>query len=243
MSDACKAHYLQLHGRCGAVLDLTFEGERAATMAKSHAFVADLTLWISELATRPEAVALKAAQREYQFALLALTFGQYRAAFVALRLTLELCFATVQWSSNERELREWKRGERDCVWTKLIDKENGVLSKQFVRLFSEPFADAAAGYRGTAEGVYRECSEYVHGNAETHVSLPEGVAFDAGSFDKWQEKCGVICLAMSFCLAARYLTDMDATARSRVETMILDHLGHLPFVRTLYGGSVEVESV
>jgi hypothetical protein len=138
------------------------------------------------IGNRPEVPVLQAALREYQFSLLALSFGHYRAAFAALRLSLEMAFATVQWSTNERELREWQRGQRDSNWAALCDVENGILSKPFVRLFSEGLANEAAQYRASAAAVYRECSEYVHGNAHTHRALPEKLVFDENSFDSWQ---------------------------------------------------------
>jgi hypothetical protein len=234
-----KTHYTQLHAKCAEVLTESFEGPRAAAMAKSHAFIADLALWIGETSSRPEAPVLQAALREYQFSLLALSFGQYRAAFSALRLSLELCFAAVQWSANERELREWKRGQRDTNWGSLVDSDNGILSKQFVRLFCEGLADEAAPYRASAGAVYRECSEYVHGNADTHRALPQQVSFDASAFDAWQQKASVVRLTTSFALTARYLADLDAAARTRLEGMILDHLGHSAGVRALLGAPVE----
>src|SRR5215813_9292951 len=128
MINACKDHYEKLHASSGAVLAESFTGSFAEAMAKSHAFIDDLALWIGELGTRPEVSVFQSALREYQFALLALSVGHYRAAFAALRLTLELSFAAVRWSTNERELREWRRGQRDGNWAELSDKENGILS-------------------------------------------------------------------------------------------------------------------
>lgn len=240
MTNACNNHYELLHAASGAVLAESFNGSHAEAMAKSHAFIDDLALWICELGTRPEVLVVQSALREYQFALLALSAGHYRAAFVALRLTLELCFAAVQWSANERELREWRLSQRDTNWAVLIDHENGILSKQFIRLFSEGLADEASTYRASAVAVYRECSEYVHGNAHTHRSIPEQLVFDNASFDAWQQKASVVRLTISFVLAARYLGDLDLPARSRLEGTLLDHLGHSVGVRVLLGAPVEV---
>ena len=234
-----KTHYTQLHSRCGEVLNESFAEAHSASMAKSHAFVADFALWITELGTRPEVPVFQAALREYQFSLLAVSFGQYRAAFSALRLSLELCLAAILWSTNERELREWKRGQRDSNWNVLIDRENGVLSKQFIRLFSDGLAAETAQYAGSAAAVYRECSEYVHGNANTHLVLPEQISFDASSFDSWHQKASVVRLTTSFALAARYLSDLDAAARARLEAMLLDYLGHSVGVRAILGAPVE----
>ena len=240
MTNACKNHYKQLHAASHAVLAESFAGSRAEPMAKSHAFIDDLALWITELSTRPEVPVLQVALREYQFALLALSAGHYRAAFAALRLNLELSFAAIQWSANERELREWRRGQRDSNWAALIDQESGILSKQFIRLFSEGLADEAAQYRASATAVYRECSEYVHGNAHTHRSIPEQLVFDNASFEAWQEKASVVRLTTSFALAARYLSDLNLPGRSRLESMLIDHLGHSVGVRVILGAPIEV---
>lgn len=240
MINACQKHYIDLHDRSLAVLEESFTSARVEVMAKSHAFIDDLALWIAVLNTRPEVPVLQAAMREYQFALLALSAGHYRAAFAALRLNLELSFAAVQWSSNERELREWRRGHRDSNWAAHIDPENGILSKQFIRLFSEGLADEAPQYRASATAVYRECSEYVHGSAHTHRSIPEQLIFDNISFEAWQEKASVVRLTISFALAARYLCDLSPPERSRLESMLIDHLGHSAGVRALLGAPIEV---
>lgn len=239
MKNACNEHYKQLHTASGAVLAESFTGPHAEAMAKSHAFIEDFALWIAELDKRPELPALQAALREYQFALLALSAGYYRAAFSALRLTLELSFAAVHWSANERELREWLLGERDSNWAMLTDKDNGIFSKKFVRLFSEALMDEADQYRSAAVAVYRECSEYVHGNAHTHHSLPEQVAFHNASFEAWQKKASVVRLTVLFAFAARYLSDFDNSKCSRLESMLLDHLGHSVGVRMVLGVPIE----
>jgi hypothetical protein len=239
MTDACIDHYRDLLSASGAVMAASFVGSHANAMAKSHAFIADLGLWIGQLRGRPELPVLESALREYQFALLSLSAGHYRAAFASLRLTLELSFAAVQWSANERELREWLRGQRDSNWAALIDAENGVLSKQFVRLFYDGLANEAGQYRASAAAVYRECSEYVHGNAHTQRAIPRTLVFDVGQFEDWHEKASVVRLTTSFVLAARYLSDFDSAARSSIEGAVLDHLGHSAAIRALIGASGE----
>lgn len=239
MTNACRTHYEQLHGASGIVLGESFTGLRGEEVAKSHAFVQDLALWTSVLDGRPETTVLQCATREYQFALLSVVAGHYRSAFASLRLSLELCLASVQWSANERELREWRLGKRDSNWGALGDQENGVLSKQFVRLFSEGLADEASHYRGAAVAVYRECSEYVHGNAHTHRDIPASLVFHESSFNTWMSKGSVVRLVMTFVLAARYLEDLDSASRQRLESTLLDHLGHSVAVRAIVGAPIE----
>ena len=49
----------------------------------------------------------------------------------------------------------------------------------------------------------------------------------------------MVRLTTSFALTARYLADLDAPARTRLEGMILDHLGHSAGVRAILGAPVE----
>lgn len=239
MINACNNHYEQLHQASSVVLDASFVDPYAAEMAKSHAFIDDFALWIEVLSNRPEKPVFQAALREYQFALLALSVGHYRAAFIALRLALELALAAIQWSANERELREWLKGQRDSNWATLVDNENGIFSKQFIRLFFEGLANEAPSYRASAIAVYRECSEYVHGNAHTHETLPEQIVFNGPSFDAWQQKASTVRLIITFTLAARYLVDLDRATRSRLENMLIDYLGHSVGIRVLLGVPIE----
>jgi hypothetical protein len=243
MPDACRDYFRALNKSSGKVLSESFKGARAAQMARSHAYAKDIALWVKELESRPESPVLRAALREYQFALLALCQGQYRASFGALRLFLEQCLATVDWSANERQLREWLRGERDANWKALTSEESGVLSRSFVRLFFETLADSASRYRASALSVYRECSEYVHGNAETNRSLPETVVFDLKAYEAWHQKASVIRLVTSFALVVRYLQNLALPARVRLEHTVLDNLGHEAAVRALFAAAVEAPDV
>jgi len=186
-----------------------------------------------------ESVALKAAVREYQFSILALSLGNYRSAFSALRLFLELTFASVRWSVNEQELREWQKGERDLNWTALIDLESGILSKKVLRLFSDFFVDEAPVYRSSAVAVYRECSQFIHGNAATNNALPSTLQFDQETFALWHEKANVTRLVTTFALASRYLMDLSESEKTTLENGLLDVLGHSPSVRQLLGAPVE----
>lgn len=234
-----KDHYSNLYRATGQVLDSSFAEAHAEAMAKAHAYIRDLELWASILAPRKEAVALQAAVREYQFALLALSLGSYRSAFSALRLFLELSFASIRWSVNEQELREWLRGERDLNWKALAGAEFGILSKSVLRLYSDLFEDEAPVYRTSAEAVYRECSEFIHGNAAVNSALPATIQFDAKTFTLWHDKADVARLVVTFALAARYLVEFSEGERNVLEYGLLDVLGHSKSVRLILGAPVE----
>ncbi len=236
----CEKHYLQLHMECTTIITTSFQVDADGAQAKSHNYIPDFEKWIGVLSGRNEVHLLKAALREYQFALLALVQGQYRQAFMSLRLFLELALAAIQLSANELELRKWLNGCRDIHWTSLIDAENGVYSKSFVKAFYVELAEEAPHYRVIAERVYRECSEYVHGNAHTHHTLPETLRFMEDAFYSWHEKAASIRLVVSFALCVRYLFDLQESTRNELEGVVLDELQHITAIRALYGGVTEV---
>ncbi len=239
MSLSCADYYKKLYDACGEVLAASFQADTAGLHAGSHSFISDLEQWHGMLKDRPENYMLEAALSEYQFGLLAVVQGQYRQAFMALRLSFELLLGTAYLSANELQLRQWLRGERDLVWNALIDAETGVLSKQFVRAFYEDLAEESPHYRAMGQEVYRECSEYVHGNSPTHAALGGKVVFQEKIFEAWHAKAKTIRLVSSFALCARYIFLAETGARSKLEAVLIDNLGHLPPVRALLGAPVE----
>jgi len=238
----CSEHYRRLYSLCGQVLNESLDGDRSTTQSASHNYAADFEKWIAVLSARPEAEALRAALREYQFGMLALVLGQYRQAFMALRLFLELALASVYFSAHEVELRTWLRGERDVAWQCLVDTNSGVFSKWFVRAFYDQLAEEAPRYRTVAEKVYRECSEYTHGNPKTGQPLPTGVAFSQDVFADWHEKASSVRLAVSFALCARYLRVLKPDACAALEAVVTDELGHIEAVREVFGGATEADN-
>jgi hypothetical protein len=243
MSTSCEEYYKQLHTSCGDVVAASFLADTIGLQAAGHSFIGDLEKWHGVLIHRPESDLLKASLREYQFALLAVVQGQYRQAFMALRLSFELLLGAIHLSANELELRIWLRGARDLIWNDLIDSEAGVLSKRFVGAFYEELADEAPTYRAIGQAVYRECSEYVHGNALTHSLLPGQVVFQQNVFEDWHAKAKAVRLVSSFALCARYVRFVDEAMRTALEPVLLDNLGHIPAIRVILGAPVEQEYV
>ena len=196
MSVSCEDYYRQLHASCGVVLSASFQADDKGQHAVAHQWISDLLRWHDVLAHRPESGLILASLAEYQFALLALVLGQYRQAFMSLRLSLELLLGGVYYSANELHLRLWMNGQKDLVWSALISLDDGVFSKTFVGAFCEDLVDCARQYGAIAGGVYRECSEYVHGNAQTHSEQSGKVMFQDEAFQTWHSKAKSVRLLM-----------------------------------------------
>lgn len=236
---ACYEHYMQLYRNTGDVLKMSFAGDLGLIHSKRHTSLTDFELWTEVLSGRLEVQILRTAVREYQFALLALVQGFYRHAFVALRLFLELSMQTVKLSTNELQLRLWLSGTRDLYWNEIVDEDKGIFSTDFVTAFCPELAGEVRHYRGLAIKLYRECSEYVHGNPDSQITLPEKVVFSEDVFNTWHSKAEGVNLVVHFVLTMRYLSSLTPENLSRLESVLMAELGEIGGVRCYFDNQVE----
>jgi hypothetical protein len=229
-------YYRALHARCGAILERSVASENGRRVAKSHEFFREVDLWCGVLGKRGEVELLRTAAHEYQYALLALCHGNYRHAFKALRLVLELILQSTHLSANELELREWLSHRKDTIWAVLMDPENGVFSPRFAHAFFPEVEPHIAYHRLMAMQVYRECSECVHGNIPKFVPLPETLEFSQESFDLWHAKADVVALIAHFVLSLRHLRAIPEESVSKLESVLVDRVAHIQEIRVKIGG-------
>lgn len=228
-------HYRSLIRNTDTVLDtmLVANGTNEA-LTMSHNYLLDYDVLKMAIAERPEVAVFDSAVKEYQFALFALVSGQYRHAFGGLRLFFELMLATMHFSAHEIDYRMWAKDSKDINWNTLKDNQNGVFSVNFIRAFNPGFSDSAKQFLAIAEVVYRECSEFVHGNAGTHANLPSDITFQEDAFLSWHDKATTMRLAIIFAFSARYLNYVTKEAANRMEPIITDVLGNLPPVQAIF---------
>jgi hypothetical protein len=227
--------YREMHRRCEGVLDTSLLGVNGELQAKSHLFVSELDTWGQVLSTRAEGPLLHVVAKEYEAALLALSQGHYRAAFKALRLVIELTLQAVYLSAYRLELQEWIEGRRDTEWSTLKDPKNGVLSPRFAQAFFPELGKDVLHLNSLADKLYRECSEYVHGNLQQSSNLPSELCFDGELFAAWHKSADVAARVLSFALSLRYLRELGAECRTSLETALMTRLGHLGAVRRQFG--------
>lgn len=231
-------HYRNLAERGRSLVsEMAADGSALAAQTTSHNFIADFEALRVAIEDRPEATLLSAAITEYQFALYALSIGSYRHAFISLRLTMELLLGSVYFSAYEIKYRKWTGKSEDIVWSSLIDKENGVFANNFIAAFFPELRTEGAAYRAMAETVYRECSEYVHGNYHTHRESDLDRVFDPTLFSAWHERSNTVRLVFVFAFAARYLALASQAKASKIENVMMESLGSLEQVRDIYGSA------
>ena len=215
------------------------EKEVNKALILSHNYLDDYGSLKSVIENRPEGVVFNLAIKEYQFSLYALVCGQYRYAFAGLRLFFELALAAIHFSAHEISYRNWEKGCHDINWGALKDEQSGVLSLNFIRAFNPSFSSFSKQYLAIATAVYRECSEFVHGNVRTHTIIPSELVFKKDVFLSWFEKSSVIRLVVVFAFSARYLNYISNEHMNEIESIILDLLGDLQPVRDIFSSKFE----
>jgi hypothetical protein len=235
--DACGNYYQQLYQKSGVVLRLSFENDKMGIHSRAHGFSADLDQWIKALGSRPETELLISASGEYQFALLSLVTGNYRQAFMGLRVFLELVLAGVYFSTRELDLRLILAGKMDVHWATIIDPDSGLFSKTFAEVFFDDLADESPAYRSICEKLYRECSEFIHGNRSSFEDYKPVIEFQPELFQLWHDKARNCRLAISFVFCLRYLKFISRDNIVAIEAHVMEDVGHLGSIREFFGGA------
>ncbi len=238
MTIECKDIYEIFMDKAKENIQVSVTDENLLKMNKSFLVLLDYGRLIDCLSDKPEIVIFQQAQDEYYNALLSLGCGQYRYAFTGLRFFLELTLAGILFSAREIELRTWMVEQRDIFWKEIIDLDNGVFSKKFARAFFESLESESKGICPIAEKIYRECSEYIHGNYIASNKLPRETNFSQEIFDEWHDKVRSITLVVFYAYSVRYLSLMEKDKLGKIQDVICRELNHLPPVRALFGGTI-----
>jgi hypothetical protein len=237
MPSAVVSYYTALHDSSVAILKASLSGSNELLHAESHAFISDLELWIESIRPRKEIILLEAAAREYQYALFALVQGHYRHSFGSLRLFIELSLSAIRFSTHELLLREWLAGKQDVNWQQVLNDDEGIFSPRFTAAFYPDLKDETSHFRAIAAKLYRECSEYVHGNLTASQTIPDSLSFDLPLFEAWHERAKSARLVLSFALFLRYFDDLKEAQQLSLESSIRDQLDYLEPIRTRFGSA------
>lgn len=228
-----KQLYLELSKTCNSICEMSFKEDLLPTINSNHAIIEDYSVWLSVLADRPERVMFESALREYQLSILANTLGLYNLSFTGLRFFFERTLTGVLFSAKELDLRLWIKGQRDTYWAELCDEEMGLFSHKFYNAFFPALKDEVKHYLAIAKKVYRECSQYVHGNISTQELIPDKLEYSEDRVSEWHTKADTMKDVVLFVFCLRYLPYLTNTQKTRVEQSLLENLGHLEPIRLL----------
>ena len=235
-----KEHYSGILDKSQSALhSLLNDPDRYSKFVAAHNDADDLDSLENLMAGRTEANMYKLARLEYQHALYAAAFAQYRQAHVSLRLFFELSLSGILFSAHEIDAHLWLKGKKDSNWGAIISNETGVFSKAFVGAFFEEMKEYCPQYLAMATTVYRECSEFVHGNRSSFEGIDSQIIFNPDIIDSWLDRADTVRLLVKFAFLTRYLPHADGNIKSDFEHMALDNFGIFPPIQAIYAGGPE----
>lgn len=201
-----------------------------ALQTTSHNALKDFELLLSVMSGDERSVFVQAC-REYQYALEAVMFGSYRNAYASLRLSFELFIATMYFSAHQLKLKLWLAGHDDLLWGMLNDPDKGVFSHNFLKAFNADLGPYRQQYMGLSSTVYRECSQYVHGNPETHEDTSQPIGFDPTKAKDFHDKVSSVKLCVLFAFVVRYLPSLNKDQKQKIEHLIMESFGEIAEVQ------------
>jgi hypothetical protein len=230
-----RQYYEALREASETVLEKTLEDPARVSSVHSEE-ISDLANWCKLLRGRSEISVLQNAVQEISFGLYALVIGSYRHAFASLRLALEQSLLSIHFSVNRLELAEWQRADYDTNWSSLTG-DNGVFSPRYAKSFYPDLKTHVDNYNNSTKQLYRELSEFVHGNSSSWEWTPKKISFDQTVVNDWMAKTSKVAEAITFALVLRFTHELDEQQKAEISDRVITRLGHIEPIRVAYGGA------
>lgn len=223
--------------KLGEIRSMSLADERAKQFAQCEQFSVFYGVWIDELKKMDveQTFMLELALREYALSLLCVATGLYKQAMESLRFSLEYTLFAVMLSSHELNYRLWKAHRKDENWSETIHAETGVYGSVFIQAFAPELDGHRASLQTLARNVYRECSEYVHGNYEVMQDTPLQLEYRETFFNNFLDKADSVAYLITFALTIRFWDALKDDFLAAMETPIMSYLGTIPEIIALYG--------
>ena len=213
-------------------------------LSKCITFTEDLGKWLSFCGDFSDYLLVKEAQTEFVHSIYFCAQGFYKKAILTLRQCLEHILFSILLSINDYNYRLWKAGSYDMSWSQIISAQNGIFSKQYIRMYSPDLDEEKSIELLTiAKTVYRECSEFIHGNYNKLLILSQEIEFHQDSFDRYIEYFNSIqyVISMSFFIRFRDILN-DSNTMNQLESILQDNLGTVPEIQLLFNQEGEEEN-
>jgi len=234
MEQGCKTYFSTLNQEFSNVIEQSFSSDKSVEITELFQFIDDLNVWYELLRNKEDTTILLSAIKEYEFGFQAALNGQYRYAYAAQRYFLEQICRFIYLSTNELYLRHWKLGIRDISWSSLIDEQDGIFSKLFIRAFYDEVEEEGKHMISLSSKLYRETSEFIHGNFNKVEGMPSRIGFDDTLLNKWLKLVETNKFLTIFLLTVRFSKQLNSSELNLIEDMIKDELGGIEEFNILF---------
>jgi hypothetical protein len=178
---------------------------------------------------------LKKVSTQLESSMMSLALGFYRQAFYSLRLSFEMGLGAVYFSANKLEHSEWIQGKSDIIWSKIMDADSGVLSLRFSDAFFPELSAFVREYREKSSILYRQLSEFVHGNYETWSKSGMHIQYNKKTVTEYFFQYRGVVEILILSLSIRYLKAMPDSSLENLE-FVSDEFKHIEAIRVHFGG-------
>lgn len=227
-------YYAKQKNKSDEVFTKSLSKQNAVMINSSKNKIDDLIKWTNVINDRFEYQIYKNALIQFQLTIQTLNLGFYSNSFFGLRFLLERFLVGILLSTNEMKYRTWEKGGGDISWTNIMDLETGIFSFKFANAFFPELTDDLKHYEGLTRRVYRECSEFVHGNHHTLYKIPEKISYDDDLFKHWHRKSQIIFEVLFFVLNLRYSNFLNKKDILEIEDINIDYLNFIRPIRGLH---------
>lgn len=228
--------FIQINDKMRTNIEKIRNNNKIDDINKCISFTEDLSIWLSCCGGFKEYKLVKAAQDECIKSILMCMQGLYKEAMMSLRQFLEHMLFALLLSTNDYNYRLWKRGKYDMSWSQIVDSEKGIFAKEYINSYASDIDDnRSIEFLTIAKNVYRECSEYVHGNYDKLELLTENIEYIEENVIRYVEIFESIKYIISISLLIRFREIFcNREVLIKLESVVMDNLGTLPEVQALF---------
>lgn len=234
METGCHKHFIEQNKKFADIINDSFYSKHSNRLSEAYQFVEDLALLYEVIENYADTTILLSSIQEYELGFQAAINGQYRYAFIAQRYFVEQICRFIYLSTNELHLRHWKMGLKDISWEALMNKENGILSKIFIRAFFEEVDEEGVHIISVLTSMYRESSEFVHGNFSKILTLPSSLEFNDELLERWLGGADTAKFVSSFLLFMRFSKSLRKEDLKKIESIVIEELGDVEQFREFF---------
>lgn len=211
--------------------------EKLESINKCMVFIEDLGVWIKCCNDFDNNLLVKEAQDDCAKSVIMCVQGFYKEAIVLLRQFLEHMLFAILLSTNDYNYRLWKLGKYDMPWAKIIDGINGVFGREYISIYGAGIdEERSIELTAIAKNVYRECSEFVHGNYNKLIMFSGTFEYDEIMIDKYLEYFSSIKYVVLMAMLIRFWELFeDEKYLKQIESVVVDNLGDVSEVHIIYG--------
>lgn len=223
----CKDFYLGVHDNIHENIKTSLSSEYYQQIASANAFIDDYLLWETWISKSYGSEIFKLAESEYEASILFCLESLYKQAFTALRACLEHTLFGIQLTTNLFQYLQWKNNSKDVYWSEITNTDSGLFSYNYFSIFAPEMWTLSQLMLELAKRVYRECSEFTHGNYRIFGSLNKTIFYEDSLIKQFFELLGSVKYIIEFSFFVRFNKELGQEDIPAFEPQITEYLGHL----------------